>query len=132
MQSSHHAASTRRAHAENWLRAFEGRALWRAEAVCHLAADEDLAVENVWPGSTSLGVEEAVVTGPQIARLLRIGRSAWSGRPPSESVRATNDPVFDAHFEEGVAAGADLLEEVPSCGTVTLPSWWPHCFSSDT
>ena len=19
-----------------------------------------------------------------------------------------------------------------SCGTVTLPSWWPHCFSSDT
>ena len=19
-----------------------------------------------------------------------------------------------------------------SCGTVTLPSWWPHCFSSET
>ncbi len=27
---------------------------------------------------------------------------------------------------------ARILAMKSSCGTVTLPSWWPHCFSSDT
>ena len=75
-----------------------------------VAADEHLAIGDVG-GVNFVAIEEAVVLVAQIAGLRGVGD--LFGEAGAERVGARDDdPVFHAHFEEGHAAGADLLEEV--------------------
>ena len=75
-----------------------------------IAADEDLAIGDVG-GVNFIAIEEAVVLVTQIARFLRVGDLL--GQAGAERIGAgDDDAVFHTHFEEGMAAGTDLLEEV--------------------
>ena len=55
----------------------------------------------------------------------------WVKPAPKESVLATMIPFLIPNSKKAYLT-ALTLDKKSSCGTVTFPSWWPHCFSSDT
>jgi hypothetical protein len=77
-----------------------------------------------------LAIEEAVVLIADVAGFA--GEGDLLGQPSAERVGARDDhALVHAEFEERIAHRR-ILAMKSSCGTVTLPSWWPHCFSSET
>ncbi len=78
-----------------------------------------------------LAVEEAVVLVAQVARLVADGDLLGQAR--AQRVGAGDDDAVCRRPVRGRRSGRrGSSRGSTSCGTVTLPSWWPHCFSSET
>ena len=55
----------------------------------------------------------------------------WVKPAPSESVLATIIPSLTPNSRNAYLMAFNFAIK-SSCGTVTFPSWWPHCFASET
>ncbi|VXC48221.1 hypothetical protein SPHINGOAX6_20100 [Sphingomonas sp. AX6] len=75
-----------------------------------VALDHHIAAQGGQVGDL-FTIEKRVILIAQVARLLGIGDLLRQARTQRIGAR-DDDPVFDAQFQEGVAAGADLCEKV--------------------
>src|SRR3546814_7429012 len=75
-----------------------------------VAVDDDVTVDAGDVGDF-LAIEEAVVLVAKVARLAAEGDLLGEARAQRIGAR-DDDPVLDAQFQKGVAAGADLRDEI--------------------
>src|SRR3546814_5954850 len=75
-----------------------------------VAVDDDVTVDAGDVGDF-LAIEEAVVLVAKVARLAAEGDLLGEARAQRIGAR-DDDPVLDAQFQKGVAAGADLSAEI--------------------